>query len=105
MKLCDYWMNPDAVRLACPSYVQNDAQDPHKSLEWYKRTLGTQLPNETIFAVLTQFYNDLDRAKISSPTICTLPPSLSVSIFHPGQSFSDIPSSIEIIGYLDTSIS
>jgi hypothetical protein len=43
---------------------QSDAQDPHKSLDWYKRTLGTQLRNDQVFAVLSQFYNDLDRAGV-----------------------------------------
>ncbi len=40
----------------------------------------------------------------SSPTSCTLPPSLSVSIFQPAQSSSEQPSSIEQIGYLATQL-
>jgi hypothetical protein len=53
--------------LLCVTHVflsQSDAQDPHKSLDWYKRTLGTQLPNDQVFAVLSHFYNDLDRAGV-----------------------------------------
>ncbi|MNL07334.1 hypothetical protein D3C87_1280070 [compost metagenome] len=39
----------------------------------------------------------------SSPTNCTLFPIFSVKYFHPSQSSSYIPSSIEIIGYLAAS--
>lgn len=42
-------------------YAQNDSKDPSKTLEWYKRSLGTKLSNEQLFACLTQFYNELDR--------------------------------------------
>ena len=38
----------------------------------------------------------------SSPTNWHLSPNLSVNIFQPSQSFSSIPSSIEIIGYFST---
>lgn len=52
----------------CLSYPlqgpSGDAQDPHKSLDWYKRTLGTQLPNATVYQVLCRFYDDLDRAGV-----------------------------------------
>ncbi len=41
--------------------------------------------------------------KRSSPTICTFLPSLSVSSFQLSQSFSAQPSSMEMIGYLETS--
>ena len=38
----------------------------------------------------------------SSPTSWHLPPISAVSICQPSQSFSDIPSSIESIGYFST---
>ena len=40
----------------------------------------------------------------SSPTNCTLSPILSVKYFQPSQSFSSIPSSIEIIGYFEANV-
>ena len=39
----------------------------------------------------------------SSPTNCVLSPIFSVRYFHPSQSFSSIPSSIEMIGYFEAS--
>jgi len=38
--------------------------DPQKSLEWYKTSLGTQLTNDQVFALLSKFYDDLDRAGV-----------------------------------------
>lgn len=40
----------------------------------------------------------------SSPTSCTLSPSLAVSFCHPSQSSSSKPSSMEIIGYFSQSL-
>lgn len=41
-----------------------DAQDPLRVLEWYKRMLGSQLTNELMFVVLSMFYDDLDKVGV-----------------------------------------
>lgn len=41
-----------------------DAQDPLRVLEWYKRMLGSQLTNELMFVVLSKFYDDLDKVGV-----------------------------------------
>src|SRR6476659_10716519 len=55
--------------------------------------MPSRMPRSMIFVFVT---------KISSPTSCTLLPSRSVNNCQPGQSFSAMPSSMLMIGYLST---
>ena len=48
----------------CSNHFQGNMNDPQKSLEWYKTSLGTQLTNDQVFALLSKFYDDLDRAGV-----------------------------------------
>eukprot|EP00598_Pedospumella_elongata_P001723 CAMPEP_0184969802 /NCGR_PEP_ID=MMETSP1098-20130426/2453_1 /TAXON_ID=89044 /ORGANISM="Spumella elongata, Strain CCAP 955/1" /LENGTH=389 /DNA_ID=CAMNT_0027491621 /DNA_START=49 /DNA_END=1218 /DNA_ORIENTATION=+ len=44
--------------------TMGNMNDPQKSLEWYKTSLGTQLTNDQVFALLSKFYDELDRAGV-----------------------------------------